>query len=152
RHVRKEPDLLDDVADPAPQRDRGKLAHAEAVDADVALLERHEAIDEAKRRRLAAARRADERAERAGRDLERQLAQRGRGATGVLLRDAVEDDLRAAQACDVLRTRFTMTLVPSERAGRHAAASSAAPVCPHTSAACVLASHAPIAPRRRRPS
>src|SRR5262249_19596488 len=35
RHVREEPDLLDDVADPSPQRDRGQFAHAEAVDADV---------------------------------------------------------------------------------------------------------------------
>jgi hypothetical protein len=43
-----------------------------------------------------------------------------------------------------------MTLEPLGRAARRDAASSAAPVLPDTDAACVLASHPPSAPQRRR--
>ena len=97
--MREEADLLDHVADPAPQLDDRQLADAAAVDADVALVERDQAVDELQRRRLAAARRADEHAERARRDLERELVERVIVAARVALRHAVEDDLgRAAHA------------------------------------------------------
>jgi len=43
-----------------------------------------------------------------------------------------------------------MNLEPSGRAGRRDAASSASRVLPDTHEACVLASHPPSAPRRRR--
>ena len=66
RHVREEPDLLDHVADPAPELGLVELADAAAVDPDVALGEVDEPVDELHRRRLAAARRADEAADLAG--------------------------------------------------------------------------------------
>ena len=64
-HVREEADLLDHVADAAPQLDDGEVAHAAPVDPDVAGVERDQAVDHLQRGRLAAARRADEHAERA---------------------------------------------------------------------------------------
>ena len=82
RHVREEADLLDHVADPAAELDDGDLADAAPVDADVALVERDEPVHELQRRRLAAAGRADEHAERPGGDLERELVQRGLVAPG----------------------------------------------------------------------
>ena len=63
RHVREEPDLLDHVADPAPQLDDREVADAAAVDPDVALVEGDQPVDQLQRRRLAAAGRADEHAE-----------------------------------------------------------------------------------------
>ena len=42
-----------------------------------------------------------------------------------------------------------MRLVPPKRAGRHAASSSVAQICPISAAPCVLASHSPITPQRR---
>ena len=56
RHVREEPDLLDHVADPAPQLDDGQVADAAPVDRDVALVEGDQPVDQLQRRRLAAAR------------------------------------------------------------------------------------------------
>src|SRR5581483_3861945 len=93
RHVREEADLLDHVADPAAQLDGRQVADAAAVDADVALVEVDQPVDEAQRGRLPAARGPDEDAERAGRDREREAVQRVLLPARVALRDAVEDDL-----------------------------------------------------------
>src|SRR5262249_40793 len=92
-HVREEPDLLDHVPDLAPQLDDGQLAAAPTVDPDVPLVEGDEAVDHLERGRLAASRRPDEDAERAGGDRERELAQRVLVAAGVTLAHPVEDDL-----------------------------------------------------------
>ena len=93
RHVREEADLLDHVADPAAQLDEGQLADAAAVDPDLAGVERDQPVDHLQRGRLAAARRPDEDAERARRDLERQVVDRRRVTSRVPLRHVVEDDL-----------------------------------------------------------
>ena len=96
RHVREEADLLDHVADAAPQLDDGQIANRPPVDRDVAGVERDQPVDHLERRGLPAARRPDEHAERAGRDLERELVERRDVATRVLLADAVEHDLGGA--------------------------------------------------------
>src|SRR5439155_8496336 len=93
RHVREEAHLLDHVPDPSPQFDDGQLPHAPPVDANVTVVERDETVDHLQRGRLAAARGPDEDAERSAGNLERELVQRLLLATGVPLRDAVEDDL-----------------------------------------------------------
>ncbi len=54
--VREEPDLLDRVADGAPELRRRAVADAHAVDEDVAAGELDHAVDEAHGRRLAASR------------------------------------------------------------------------------------------------
>ena len=92
-HVREEPDLLDHVADPAAQRRLVERHHARAVDANVARRQLDEPVDELHRRRLAAARRADEAADLARRDRHREIVDRRRCAAGVALGRVVEDDL-----------------------------------------------------------
>src|SRR5262249_26026297 len=92
-HVREETDLLDHVADLAPQLDRGQVADASAVDPDVALVEGDEAVHHLQCSRLAAARRPDADAEGSRGDRQRELAQRMLRAAGVALAHPVEDDL-----------------------------------------------------------
>ncbi len=58
--VREQPDLLDDVADPPPQLDRGQGGHVLAVDGDPAARRLDQAVDHLHRRRLAAAGRPDQ--------------------------------------------------------------------------------------------
>ena len=95
-HVRKEPDLLDHVADPAAELDRGEPAHAAAVDPDVALVERDEPVDHPQGRRLAAAR-GPTRTQNvpAGISSERSSTA-APSRPGVALRHVVEDDLGRA--------------------------------------------------------
>jgi hypothetical protein len=92
----KRPDLLDHVADLAAKLDDRYVANAAPVDADVARVVRHEPVDHLQRGRLAAARRAHQHAERARRDDEREVVDRGDLAAGVSPRHMVEDDLGCA--------------------------------------------------------
>jgi two-component system chemotaxis response regulator CheY len=68
--VREEADLLDDVADAAPELVRRARADVDAVDLDRARRRLDEPVDHAQRGRLAAAGRTDEHDEVAARDLE----------------------------------------------------------------------------------
>ena len=77
--VREETDLLDHVADPAAQLGLVERGHAAPVDPHVARGQLDEAVDELHRRRLAAARRADEAADLAGGNGEGQLVDGGHG-------------------------------------------------------------------------
>ena len=72
--VGEQPDLLDHVPDAAAQRDRVDVGDVVAVEEDAAARRLDEAVDHLQRRRLAASRRADEHADLAFRDLERQVA------------------------------------------------------------------------------
>jgi hypothetical protein len=90
RLVREQPDLLDDVADLAPQVGGVALAHAATADADVAGGDVDEPVDHAHRGRLAAARRPYENTDLPGRDLEREVGDDGRVSAGVGLADGVE--------------------------------------------------------------
>ncbi len=83
-------DLLDRVADLPPQRRGLALADGAAVEADVARRELGHAVDEAHRRRLAAARRAHQDAHLAGADLEGEVLDGGGPGAAVGLRDVVE--------------------------------------------------------------
>jgi hypothetical protein len=76
RAVREEPDLLDHVADVAPQLVLVGLAHAAAADQDVALGDLDHAVDHPHGGRLAAAGGADEHADLARADLEREVVDR----------------------------------------------------------------------------
>src|SRR5207248_7969285 len=69
------------------------LLDAPAVDADVAARELDQPVDELERGCLAAARRADEHADLARRDGERQVVDGLLGPARVLLRRLVEDEL-----------------------------------------------------------
>ena len=71
--MREQSDLLDHVAD-APAERRDVLGHhVHAVDQDLAAGRIDEAVDHLQRRRLAAARRADEDADLARRDRQRKV-------------------------------------------------------------------------------
>jgi hypothetical protein len=96
RHVREQADLLDHVSDTAPQLRHVLLAYAAPVDRDVALLEVDQAVDQLQRRRLAGAGGADEHADLAGGDREREVIDGWLLLAGIALRDSVEDDLCAA--------------------------------------------------------
>ncbi len=85
RQVREQADLLDDVADLAPQVGRVAIEHRAAVEQDVAAGRVDHAVDQPHRRRLAAARRPDEHADLAGRDGQRQVLDRGRRGARVAL-------------------------------------------------------------------
>ena len=61
--------MLDDVADGAPEVDRGSLLHRLAVDGHLAMVRLDEAVDHLDERRLAAAGSAEDRDELAARDL-----------------------------------------------------------------------------------
>ena len=93
-HVREEADLLDHVADATPQLDERQVTHGSTVDPDVSRVERDQPVDHLEGGRLAATRGSDQHTEGAGRDLERQVVERRLVASGVALRDVVEDDLR----------------------------------------------------------
>src|SRR5713101_7193584 len=73
RPMRKEPDRLDGVADPAPQRFGGDLHHVLAADPDRSGIDRDQPVDHPERRRLAAAGGAKQHAERADVDRHRQI-------------------------------------------------------------------------------
>ena len=88
RAVREQADLLDHVADLAPQLDLVAVAHAAAADEDVAVGDVDHPVDHPHRGRLAAAGRPDEHADLAGRDLERQVVDGRPVGAGVALRRA----------------------------------------------------------------
>jgi predicted ATPase/class 3 adenylate cyclase len=92
-HVGEETDLLDDIADRAPQLGQVVLEDRGAVDADVAARERDQPVDELERGRLPAARRADEDADLARGDGEREVVDGSVLTTGINLRRLVEDEL-----------------------------------------------------------
>jgi hypothetical protein len=97
RLVREQPDLLDHVADLAPQLRRLALAHALAVDEHVAAGELDHAVDAAHRRRLAGAGRADEHADLARGHVQREAVDGGIGRAGVADRRLAELDRDAHQ-------------------------------------------------------
>ena len=82
RLVREQADLLDHVADAAPQRRHVALRGILAVDEDPAARRLDQAVDHLERRRLAAAGRADEDADLACRNLEAEVVDRAGGALG----------------------------------------------------------------------
>lgn len=81
RHVRREPDVLEDVPDRAPQVEHIALAHLHAVHLDAAGARLDEAVDHLEGRRLAAARGAEEHERLSAADLEAHVAHRARGAS-----------------------------------------------------------------------
>ena len=98
----------------------GRSRDAAAVDPDVARVERDQPVDHLQRGRLAAAGRADEHAERAGRDLEREVVERRRVAARVALRHVVEDDLGGARVV-LTAARFLIPARPIDAARARAA-------------------------------
>ena len=92
--MREQADLLDHVADPAPQLRQLEPADAAAVDRDVAGVELDQPVDELQGGGLAGAGGADEHADLARPDREREVVDRRPLAPGVALRHAAEDDLR----------------------------------------------------------
>ena len=122
--VREEADLLDHIADAAAQLGGRQVADAPPVDADVARVEGDQPVDHLQRRRLAAARRADEDAERPGRDLEREIVERGGVASRIALRDVVEDDLRGGAS---FATGFRIP-AQADRGRRRARAAAVIPI------------------------
>jgi CBS domain-containing protein len=103
--VREEADLLDDVADRAPQLGHVVVADLPAVDADVAARERDQPVDDLERRRLTSARRPDENADLPCGHGEREVVDRRAVAAGIDLRRFVEDELGrlARHAVNLLR-------------------------------------------------
>ena len=91
--MRKEADLLDHVADPPPQVRRGRATARSSRRSDVALRDRDEPVDHLHRRRLAAARRADEDADVTRRNRQRKLGNGRFRPARIALRGPVEDDL-----------------------------------------------------------
>ena len=92
RPVREEADLLDHVADLAPQLGRRALAHRAVADEDVALGDLDHAVDHPHRGRLAASRGPDEDADLARRHLEVELVDGRRVGARVALRHPPEGD------------------------------------------------------------
>ena len=94
RLVREEAHLLDDIADLAPELGRVAAGHVRPVDQDAAARRLDEPVDHLEARGLAAAGRADEHADLAGRDGQRQVVDgprrpaRGPGR-GIALRDVL---------------------------------------------------------------
>ena len=74
RLVREQPDVLDDVADPAAQLHRVDAGDVLAVEQDPAAGRLDQPVDHPQHRRLAAAGRADQHHELAGRHVQAQLA------------------------------------------------------------------------------
>ncbi len=72
RHVGKQADFLEDVADPPPQRPKRFVARRAALDDDRAVVGRDQAVDHLQRRGLAAAGAAEQGDELPLGDLERQ--------------------------------------------------------------------------------
>ena len=98
RQVREQADLLDRVADLAPQLGRLALADAAAVEQDVAVGDVDHAVDHPHRGGLAAARRADEHADLAGGHLERELVDRRLRLAGIALGGLAELERRGGGA------------------------------------------------------
>ena len=96
RLVRKEPDLLDHVADAAAQLDRRQAHDVLAADGDAPARRLDEPVHHLHAGRLAAAGRADQDADLAGRDGQAQVVDRRRGVgASVALGDVLEGDDRA---------------------------------------------------------
>ena len=98
REVREQADLLDHVADPAPQLGRGARADALAVDQDVALGQLDHAVREPQRGGLAAAGRTDQHADLAGRHGQREVVDRGLGLARIALDDVAVLDRGGGRA------------------------------------------------------
>ncbi|GIW20764.1 MAG: hypothetical protein KatS3mg065_1060 [Chloroflexota bacterium] len=116
----EEADLLDDVADPAPQRRRLPGRDVDAVEEDLAARRLDEAVHELEGRRLAAARGADEDADPAGRDPEGEVVDGpGRpgpeGGRGVVFRDVAELDGRRSVARCSLHPAGLLPAPPTRR-------------------------------------
>jgi hypothetical protein len=108
-HPREEPDLLDHVADPAPQLGQRHVLDAAAVDADVALVDRDQPVDHLQRSRLAAAGGADQRAELSRRDGQGEIGDRCGLPPRVALGDVVEHDLGGRAVHEPMVSRGTNT-------------------------------------------
>ena len=91
-HVGEQPDLLEDVADPAAQLGQVEAAHALPADGDVALGDVDQAVDHLHRGGLAAARWPDEHADLARGHAQRELADGRRLAARITLRHRAELD------------------------------------------------------------
>ena len=97
--MREQADLLNGVADVAAQLGGGAVLHALAVDEDVALGDVDHAVDHAHGGGLAAAGGADQHADLAGGQLEREVLHGGLVRPGVALRDVAELEGRGLSAC-----------------------------------------------------
>ena len=78
RHVRKEPDVLQHVADVPPQRDRFPLACVAPFHEDRALVGQQQPVDELQQRALAGAAAADQREHVAGVDAQAEIVEHAR--------------------------------------------------------------------------
>jgi hypothetical protein len=83
-------DLLDHVADLAPQVDRGALEDAAPVQQDVAAAQRDQAVDQAHRGGLARARWSDQHADLTGADRQAEIRDRRRARLGIALADVAQ--------------------------------------------------------------
>jgi hypothetical protein len=99
RLMREQPDLLDHVADLAAQLPRVALEDASAAEQDVAAVDGDHPVDQAHRRRLAGARRADEDADLTRRHREGELADRGHPLAGVTLAHLSQLELGGLRKC-----------------------------------------------------
>ena len=105
--MREEADLLDHVADPAAKLGEVERADAPAVDRDVALGDRDQAVHHLHRRRLAAARRPDEHADLAGGIVSESSLTAG-AADPDSARGPVEDDSAAESVALRATGRYTV--------------------------------------------
>jgi len=103
--VRKQPHLLDDVADLTTQLRGIALQHAAASEKDVARAERNHAVDQAHRGGLARARRSDKDANFARADLEAELRERRLALARVLLGDFDQGERRCLTRIGRVRRR-----------------------------------------------
>jgi hypothetical protein len=93
--VREQPDLLDHVADLAPQLGRRAVADRRPAHEDFALRDLHHPVDHPHGGRLSGSRRADEDADLTPGDLEVELGQRRGVGSPVALRHAPEGNRRS---------------------------------------------------------
>src|SRR5437879_1472874 len=100
--MRKEPDLLNDVPDLPPKLSYVPASHVDPVDEDLAARRFDESVDHLEARRLATPRRADEYADLARRNEERQVVDGAWRAGGlvVTLGDLAEFDRRRSASRD----------------------------------------------------
>jgi hypothetical protein len=92
-HVRKQPDLLKDVADPPPQLGYLEAVDSAPVDRDLSLGDRNQPIDHLQGGRLAATRRSNQHAYLARRNLEAKSRHRRPRTSRVALGHPAEGDL-----------------------------------------------------------